>query len=120
MKVRLAIAKRRSKLFAAGVVIYDRSLKQWETFIYTICDGKVFPFCASPVETLEEALSEGCEILKVRRDEWVMVEENEIEKYISRNARNRWYPSRLKSVIKAKKAARDYKRRSKLNRGVRK
>jgi len=119
MKVRLAIAKRRSKLFAAGVVIYVRSLKQWETFIYTICDGKVFPFCASPFETLEEALSDGCEILKVRRNEWVMIEETEIEKYISRNARNRWYPSRWKSVIKAKRAVRNHKRRSKISHGVR-
>ena len=119
MKIRVAISKRRAKRLAAGAIIYLRSLRQWEVFLYTVHDEMVFPFGSSPFETLEEALADGCETLKVCAKDWVKIEESEIEEYILQNTKNKWYPSKYKSVIKAEREIQRHKRRSKPGRKAR-
>jgi hypothetical protein len=110
MKVRVAIAKRRAKRIAAGAIIYMRGINHWLLCIYGVADKIVSPFSGSFSETLERALTEGNEILKVNLKDWVKIEESEVEKYIYENTRNRWYPSKYKSVIKAEQEKRFYKK----------
>ena len=96
MKVRVVIAKRRMKALAGATISYARPLKLWYVVCYNVTDDIVHPFGASPHNTLDEAIAEACEMLKVKPEDIVEVDKSDVGKYILENARNKWYPSKYK------------------------
>src|SRR5947208_11478137 len=90
MRVRLAIANRRAKRLAAGVVSYNAELGAWRLVLYTVVNGSVGPFAISHFDSIEQATQEANDTLKVKSSSWQELDENEIEGYILSNAKNRW------------------------------
>jgi hypothetical protein len=88
--MKIAIAKRRSKRLAAGVVFFAESLNIWYLTLYGVTNGAPHPFGASPFDNEADALNEGNETLKVNNGDWIDLPENEIDDYIKTNTRNRW------------------------------
>ena len=96
MNVRLAIAKRRSKRLAAGVIHYVRSLGVWWVTLYSVADDTVGPFGTSCFDKLDDAMADANETLQVQDGDWIMVAENDVESHIREHACNRWAPSQYK------------------------
>lgn len=92
MKVWVAISKRRAKRLAAAVLIHSADLSMWEQLLYTVCDGKVAPFAMQSYDTLEKAMVDACETLKVTREDFVELEEADIESHILKSTRDEWHP----------------------------
>ena len=90
--MKLAIAKRRSKLLAAGTVSFADTLDVWYLMLYGVTNGIVHPFCASPFESDRAALQEGNDVLKVSDADWIELPESDVDEYIRANTRNRWNP----------------------------
>ncbi|PWU09292.1 MAG: hypothetical protein C5B50_27645 [Verrucomicrobia bacterium] len=94
MKVQVGIAKRCSKKLAAGVIAFSEEfgVGVWHQFLYTVLDGKVSPFAEQGFETKEAAVDDLCEILKIKPDALVEINEKDVDEYILRNTRNQWSP----------------------------
>jgi hypothetical protein len=90
MKAQVGIAKRRAKRLAAGVVVHSEDPGLWHVFLYTVVDGKVAPFAEQAFDTEKEAVDDVCEILKIRADELVEMDDEALDDYILKNTRNKW------------------------------
>lgn len=96
MRVRLAISRRRAKILAAATIWYVRSIRMWHLTMYSVTLGQVAMFGSNPFDTLEDALANGNEMLNVRDEDWVLVPEEDVDRYIRDHARNRWNPTQRK------------------------
>jgi hypothetical protein len=95
VNVYVAVAKRRAKRLAGAVVCrVDEGLIQgWMLIFYTIVDGKITPFGMNTFPTLEEALAEGNDTLKIAPADWKELPEEQAEPFLLEHAGNRWLPS---------------------------
>ena len=92
MRVRLAIAKRRSKQLAAGVVFYIRNFRAWQLTYYSVVDEQACFFSASFFASAEEAMAAGSQKMQVREEDWIKVDQADVEGYIVEHAGNKWIP----------------------------
>jgi hypothetical protein len=90
MKVRVGIAKRRTRRLAAGAIVHSEDLGMWHVFLYTVVDEKVAPFAEQAFDTQKEATDDVCESLKIEPAELVEMEEDGVDDYILKMTRNKW------------------------------
>jgi hypothetical protein len=69
--------------------------------VYSVADGMACPFTGAFGKTVEATMARGADILKVKEDDWLRIDEHEAEDYIAKHARNRCYPSKYERVIEA-------------------
>lgn len=94
MEVRVAIAKRRAKTLAAGSILYLEEAGRWWVTLHGVVNDQVAPIGTSQFDTLEEAIADGNEALRVQDADWVLMEAEAVDAFILANARNRWSPKR--------------------------
>jgi hypothetical protein len=90
MNVRVAISKRRAKRLAAGVITRPEGSELWLLLLYSVADDRAIPFGMQQFETLEEALSEANDALRVAAADWLEIDEGSVEQFITSHTRNRW------------------------------
>lgn len=87
--MKIALSKRRAKQLAAGTVFYSDVLGMWYLSLYTVTGGIAAPFGMNPHETEAAALADGNETLKVTDEDWVEIEEEQVEAAILEHVRKR-------------------------------
>lgn len=85
--MKLALSQRKAKQLAAGTIFYSDVLGMWYLSLYTTVGGKAAPFGMTPHETEAAALSDGNETLKVTDGDWIEIDEDAVESYIEKRAR---------------------------------
>ena len=94
MQIRVVISKRRAKKLAAAGIAPFMDTGRWLLSLYSVTDELVVPFSMQQFETMEAALEDGNDKLKVTSADWVDLDEGAVEEYIRSNTRNRWSPSK--------------------------